>query len=396
MNKKPLFRYSINFKVFGFTGILLGIIIVLTGFAIRLGIENISIYVWLFSIIVLFGVCLVLFLHYITFPLENISTQILSLLTGKSFQKIPPLRNDEIGVITHFFNTVTDRIKDLSGDISEGKRMSSELAIAAKIQSDVLPKQAPENIIGLDIVAKSRASSEVGGDCFDFIQHNDDTIIYIGDVTGHGTPAGLVMMLVNTTIRALLQEDIDPKEVLIKTNQLLKEKISSNHYMTLVMLKWQNNKQKMSYIGAGHEYILHYSMREKIVHAIKSEGVALKMVLNISKILRESPIEFQDGDVLVLYTDGITEAKNHENVMFGIDRLKTVVLQNAHRKAPDIFDKITEEFSKFVGKNFVQNDDITMIVIKNIGQFGPTHKVELSINTEEETKSIQEEVWDWK
>jgi serine phosphatase RsbU (regulator of sigma subunit) len=79
--------------------------------------------------------------------------------------------------------------------------------------------------------------------------------------------------------------------------------------MTLVMLRWQNNKQKLSFIGAGHEYILHYSMREKTVHAIKSEGVALKMVLNISKILKETPIDFQEGDVVLLYTDGITEAK---------------------------------------------------------------------------------------
>ena len=395
MKNNPLFRYSLNFKVFTFTAVLLSLLLIATGFAIRFDVTQVSIFFWILSIFIVFAVALGFFLHFVTFPLERISQEILQLLTGKSYKKVPPFRNDEIGVISHFFNTVIERVKDLADDISEGKRMSDELALAAQIQTDVLPKDTPDNIIGLDIIAKTRASSEVGGDCFDFLKQKNDTLIYIGDVTGHGVPAGLIMMLVSTTIRALVQEKLTAKQVLSKTNTILTEKISSNHFMSLVALRWQNDKQKMSFLGAGHEYILHYSMKDKKVHAIKSEGIALKMIPNIDKILKETDIDFQEGDSILLYTDGIIEARNHQDEMYGLERLRNAFLQNAYKKASDIFDNVTSDFSRFLGKNHVQQDDITMIVIKNIGQFGQSKKVQLTINATEESKVSQGEIWDW-
>nr|HPO06152.1 SpoIIE family protein phosphatase [Candidatus Gracilibacteria bacterium] len=273
MKHNPLFRYSINFKVFSFTGIFLAMSILIMAILIRSGLNHISIY-WLFlGLIIIFFSNIILFVYYITFPLEEISKQILALLTGKPYQQIPPIHNDEIGIITHFFNTITEKIRNLKEDLNEGKRMSHELNMAARIQSDVLPKEMPSNIIGIDIVAKARASKEVGGDCFDFINRNDELLIYIGDVTGHGVPAGLVMMLVNTTIRVLAESNIAAKDIIVRTNAVLKKNVSSNHFMSLAMLKWDNIHQKMSYFGAGHEYILHFFFQKKEVIAIKTGGM---------------------------------------------------------------------------------------------------------------------------
>lgn len=394
--KSPLFRYSLNLKVFAFGGLILSIVLIFSGILYRFGVEQLPLYLWVITLIVFLCFALTLFLYYITFPLEKISEQMLRLLTGKQYDKIPPRRNDEIGVISHFFNTVTEKIKGLSEDISKGRRMSNELELAAQIQSEVLPKQAPENIIGLEIVAKSRASSEVGGDCFDFVQNKDDTLMYIGDVTGHGVPAGLVMMLVSTTIRALINESIPPKEVMAKTNTILKEKISTNHFMSLVMLRWQNMKQRMSFIGAGHEYILHYSARNQKVEAIKSGGIALKMIPNITNILKEKEIDFAEGDAILLYTDGITEAKNHEGEMYDVERLKMVFEKHANRKTDGIFDAVTEDFSKFIGADYMQDDDITMIVIKNIGQHSKSQKVQLSIHSDEHGDYNKDDLWQWE
>ncbi len=396
MKKDPLFTYSLNFKVFTFVGVILFLAIVLIGIAIRFDITDVSIYWVIYSFLFIFGINLTLFLIFVTFPLENISKQILALLTGKRFTKIPPIRNDEIGVITHFFNTVTERVKDLSGDIAKGKRMSSELRDAADIQADVFPKSIPDDILGLDIIAKSRSSSEVGGDCFDFIKSGEDTLIYIGDVTGHGVPASLIMMIVSTQIETLASQNIPPKDIIIKTNKTLKKKISSNHFMSLLMLRWQNRKQKMSYIGAGHEYILHYSLMNKTVSAIKAGGIALKMVPDVSKIVKEEEIDFREGDAVLIYTDGIIEARNKESKMYGVERLRSIFLQNAYRKAPDIFDKITEDFSTFLGENHKQEDDITMIVIKNIGQHSRDSHINFSINTDERDEIVSSKVWSWE
>ena len=396
MKNKPLFRYSLNFKVFTLSGVFVSFIFIITGILYRFGIHEISLYVWSIFLLLCFILALSIFLYYVTIPLEKISQQMLHLLTGKDYEKIPPTRNDEIGVITHFFNTVTEKITGLSEDISEGRRMSSELEMAAQIQSEVLPKKVSENIIGLDIVAKSRASSEIGGDCFDFIQDDENSFVYIGDVTGHGVPAGLVMMLVSTTIRTLIHEHIPAKSVIVKTNTILKEKISTNHFMSLVMLRWQNKKQRLSFIGAGHEYILHYSEKQQKVIPIKSGGIALKMVLNIEHILKETDIDFHEGDAILLYTDGITEAKNPKGEMYGIERLISVFEKHAGRKAEGIFDSVSDHFAQFVQVNHHQEDDITMIVLKNIGQHSKVHKVHLSIHADETTEYTKKDnLWKW-
>lgn len=395
MKNSPLFRYSLSYKVFNLVGITLLIFVIVAALLLRFTeADPIFILSILGIVIGIYIISLGLFLKYVSYPLEKVAEQILALLTGKIFQKVSPERNDEIGVISHFFNTVTERITDLSDDIESGKRMSSELELAAKIQNDILPKVSPENIVGLDIVAASKASSEVGGDCFDFINKDDETLIYIGDVTGHGVPAGLVMMLVSASIRILASEKLGSKEIIAKTNKVLKEKISSNHFMSLVMLNWNNISQKMSFIGAGHEYILHYSATNKVVKRIKSGGIALKMIPDINKLLKSQDIDFKDGDVILLYTDGITEARNHQGQMYEIERLENSLLKNAHRQAADMFEHITDEFASFLGKKHHQEDDITMIVIKNIGQHEKSRKVQLSLSKSYQEKDT-EDLWSW-
>jgi serine phosphatase RsbU (regulator of sigma subunit) len=395
MNTSPLFKQTITYKVFVLTGVLLVFFFLFGGILIRffdIPVFHVILLIVGFS---LFAVALLyLFVWYVSKPLEAIAVQILNLLTGKKYEKIPPMRNDEIGVVTHFFNTVSDKIQDLSSELSAGKRMAGELELASKIQSQVLPKSAPDNILGLEIVAASKASSEIGGDSFDFISSGDNTLMYIGDVTGHGVPAGLVMMVVSTTVRLLAQEGMSPKNIISKTNAILKEKITTNHFMSFVMLQWNNRQQKMSFIGAGHEYILHYSKKENKVHAIKSGGIALKMIPDISAILQEKDIYFEEGDALCLYTDGITEAKNKKGEMYDLSRLQMVFLQHATKKPSIIFDKITEDFSAFLGPDPHQEDDITLIIIKNIGQHEQTQKVELRVQDATKEK-IYSKFWNW-
>lgn len=254
--------------------------------------------------------------------MENISREVKALLTGKRYNRIIPTTIDEIGIFTHFFNEITLNLEKVSTDLKEGKRMSSELDIASQIQNDVLPKEAPE-INGLDIVAKTRSAAEVGGDCFDFMQKNKNFYVYIGDVTGHGVPAGLVMIMVDTLMHAWSQTAKNTEEILIQINHFLYQRMSAQRFMTLVMLRWNAVEQKMYYTGAGHEHVLVYKIKDQSVEAIRSGGIALRMIPDISAIVKEKEVNMEEGDVIVLYTDGITEAKNKNGEMYGLERFKT-------------------------------------------------------------------------
>ncbi len=316
-----------------------------------------------FLIIIVFG-----FIFLVSRPLKRVAPQAKALLTGKKYKRLKPLSPDEIGVVTHFFNEVTRNLEKISSDLVEQRRLFSEVDVARSIQQDVLPKST-QDIEGLEIMAKTKAAAEMGGDSFDFIQRDQNTLVYIGDVTGHGIPAGLVMMMVNTLIHAYAANDKMPAEILTMVNDVLCDRISSQRFMTLVMLRWDALRRKMYYTGAGHEHILIYRAKTQQVETIKSGGIALRMTPNIGAIIEEKELDIDPDDVVLLYTDGITEARNQKGEMFGLERLKVTLQENAYKKSLEsIFDKISDEFSDFVGSDYVQEDDITMIVMRELGE----------------------------
>lgn len=215
-------------------------------------------------------------------------------------------------------------------------------------------------------------------------------------MTGHGVPAGLVMIMVDTLMHAFAQKTVSSEEILIRINAFLHQRIRSQRFMTLLMLRWDEMKQEMYYTGAGHEHLLVYRAKEKKVEKIRSGGIALKMIPDISKIVKEQFVNFEEDDVIVLYTDGITEAKNHEGEMYGIQRFLNSLEKNGHYNTSEkIFDSLSKDFSNFVGE-YIQNDDITMIVIKNTGKSSLKKHIKLTINTDEERTFQKKKVWDWE
>ncbi|MBI2464337.1 SpoIIE family protein phosphatase [Candidatus Peregrinibacteria bacterium] len=305
------------------------------------------------------------FVHYTINPLNIVLREIKSLLTGRKYNRIFTKRIDEIGVIAHFFNEITEALERASKDIKKQRRLSAELDIASKIQKDILPKEAPL-VPGLNVLAKTRSAAEIGGDSFGFIEAHENTFIYIGDVTGHGVPSGLVMMMVDTLIDTFTDMYREADTILINTNKYLKPRINNTIFMTIVMFRWHHESKKMFMCGAGHEHIVTYKKSEKKCFAEKSGGIALGMIDDITKIACEREISFTEGDILVAYSDGITEAKNVHGEMYGLERLKKTVencgIQNY--TVTEIFKTIARDFSKFTQKH-VQEDDMTLIIIKH-------------------------------
>ncbi len=299
-------------------------------------------------------------------PLKLILKQIKSLLTGRKYKKIYTDRTDEIGVIAHFFNEVTTSFERVSDQIREGKKVTGELLHAGQLQKELMPL-TPPTVDGFDIAVKNRSAEELGGDNLDFIQVKDNTLFYVGDVTGHGVPAAIIMTMVNTLINAYAELYDTAYEVVVQTNRRLKNRIRATMFMSMLMLKWDAVDKKMTYVGCGHEHLVIYRAATGKCDVKKSGGIALGMVPDVSKIVKEKEIELNEGDVIIMYTDGITEAKNMEGEMFTLERLQEkVILYGSENDAETIVANIARDFSAFVEEH-VQEDDVTLMAIKYLG-----------------------------
>lgn len=312
-------------------------------------------------------VLLILFFWFrVSRPLKEIIVQMEALITGREYKKFFTDRVDEVGVVAHFFNEVTRNLHKFTGKIQEGDRMATELDVASRIQRDILPKEAPK-VPGILISAKTRPAAEVGGDSFDFLTTGEATYLYIGDATGHGVPAGIIMTIVNTLVYVYAEVSSTLLELMVSVNRHLKKRIQKTLFMSMVMLKWDHVKRVMSFVGAGHEYILIHHAKTGQCEAIPSGGIALGMVEDNTKILKEIVLPFEQGDMIILYTDGIVECRNMAGELYGLDRLKTVVSKYASQYSPEVtIQKIASELGTYMNGH-QQDDDMTLMIIQNTG-----------------------------
>lgn len=311
-------------------------------------------------LIVIFGI--LAFLIFVR-PMNIVLNQMEALIAGKPYKRIYTGRIDEIGVLAHFFNQVTKGFSEVSHDIKDRARMIDELTIAAQLQRDILPLKSPF-VPGLEIVAKNKPATELGGDIFNFINAKNKTYIYIGDVTGHGVAAGLIMTMATSLMSVFSDLYSSAYEVLVNVNYYIKRHIKKAMFLTMVMLSWDNQTKKLTYVGAGHEHILVYRPDTGQCEAILSGGVALGMVPDNSKLIKEQEIILNEGDFVILYSDGIIEARNPAGELYGLERLKQSVVEFAPQySAEGVNYHIAQAISKF-NEGHVQDDDMTLIVLR--------------------------------
>lgn len=254
----------------------------------------------------------------------------------------------------------------LVNEIAEQERMRYELDLAATIQQQLLPRRLPESR-ELDVYGKMIPAKELGGDYFDFIDHgNGEFHICVGDVSGKGLPAGLVMVMARSYLRPLCRNLRGPKRVLLEANRLLHSDTRSDMFMSAILLYWSDHHKKFLWSGAGHEHLLIYRARTGTCESIKAGGVVLAMVADTERILSEQALGLESGDTVVLYTDGVTEAVNPQGEMFAedtLDPLIQLVARYGNLSAKDLLEAILWELRNFMG-NAPQADDITIVTIK--------------------------------
>lgn len=267
--------------------------------------------------------------------------------------------------VINFFNKSLEILKNFKEDLRSGKELKSEVQLASEIQKNILTKVLPK-IESLDIVANTKSASEVWWDSYDVIKQWDNNYIYIWDVTGHGVASWFVMMMVNALISGFSKMMVNSADIIAHTNEILKPRVPSNMLMTLLMIRWNEEQKKLFMTWAWHEYLLIYKKSKNKTYKVKSWWVALGMTKNIYKILKEIQIEFEQWDIAILYTDGITEARNTNKedwLMFNWDKLINAIDNSPFKTAQWVFNNITIELSRWMWYNHKQFDDISLMVV---------------------------------
>jgi serine phosphatase RsbU (regulator of sigma subunit) len=235
------------------------------------------------------------------------------------------------------------------------------------------------NVPSLDIIIKSKAAWEIGWDSFDIINKDNNYYIYVWDATGHWVWAWFIMIMVNALISAFASIYKSWALILSKTNELLKPRVKANLLMSLLMVRWDSEQKRIFMTWAGHEYLMIYKHKQNKTFRIKSWWVALWMIKDISKLLKEKEIKFEENDIIVMYSDWITEAinkpkKDGSEILFWEDRLEKTITNSPnidgenYKSARSVFNNITIELSKFMWYKHTQLDDITLAVINYSGK----------------------------
>ncbi|MDZ7694830.1 MAG: PP2C family protein-serine/threonine phosphatase [Balneolaceae bacterium] len=244
----------------------------------------------------------------------------------------------------------------------EKERMEEELNIAKSIQRGLLPDPIPE-IDGIDLAATNVSSYQVGGDYFDIAKTADGNYLFaIGDVTGKGVPAALLMANLQSMLHVLLPIDITLADATNQINDIIYENTPSDKFITFFWGKFYHEDRTFRFVNAGHNPPIWLKADSEEPDELKVGGLILGAMSTVTSY-EEERVTLSSGDILVFYTDGVTEAQNPEQTEeYGEERLIECIKKNREASSQKIQDAIIEDISNFSDET--QYDDITLIVIK--------------------------------
>jgi len=244
----------------------------------------------------------------------------------------------------------------------EKERMEEELNIAKDIQKGLLPDPIPQ-CDKLDIAAENISSYQVGGDYFDILETPDQHLLFaIGDVTGKGIPAALLMANLQAMLHVLLPVDISLSEASGQVNDIIYQNTPSDKFITFFWGIFNPDNSEFRFVNAGHNNPILLRKNEEQVEELTEGGLILGAMPTMNPY-EEQKVTLNSGDLLVFYTDGVTESMNEdETEEFGEERLLDCIKANREQSAEEIQDAIITAVQEF--SHDVQYDDITLIIIK--------------------------------
>lgn len=284
------------------------------------------------------------------------------------------LREKRLEIITGISQQASLVIQNarLQQEMVERERLEKELQLAREIQKSFLPKQVPD-MPGWELSARWEPAREVGGDFYDcFVLPGDRIGIVLGDVADKGMPAALYMTVVITLIKAAVQEDDSPTEVMAKINDVLAANSEGGMFVTLFYAVFSHQDSEFIYANAGHAppYLLHNQAAELI--SLGRTGMALGVEQGAR--VEQVAIRMDPGDYLVVYTDGVTEAGSPQGDIFGEQRLVDVLTQafqsldelDGAQSSPSFIMDVIEQAVRDFSEGSPQSDDLSLVVVKRL------------------------------
>ena len=276
---------------------------------------------------------------------------------------------DQLGDLADSFNQMTGSIENLLQTAAEKKRLEEELRIARQIQMSLLPR-GPLEFPGLGVTALCVPAREVGGDYYDFFPLGARRLgVLIADVSGKGTSAALYMAELKGLVLSLSQIYQSPRQLLIEVNRIISDNLDTRSFITMTYAVLDLDAAVMTFARAGHTPLVYFRDGEgRGAQSLVPNGLVVGLRIpgaqeKFTELLEEHRIDLARGDVIALYTDGITEAMNANSDLFGDARLNRLIAEHGHLETSDLRERILREIEAFVGQAD-QHDDMTMILIK--------------------------------
>lgn len=257
-------------------------------------------------------------------------------------------------------------IQDIQNEV-ERERIARELEIGQEVQTKLLPKLDVE-IPGYDLAGFCLPAREVGGDYFDIVQDQNGRLgLIIGDVSGKGLPAAIYMTLTKGILQACVSDNLSPVQVLSKANQLIYQIIERGFFVSILFAMLYLDSKRVVLARAGHSPLIYYNRTSDTVDFTEPKGMALGLKDNdcFNKEIEETEFHLENGDILVFYTDGFSEAMNEQKEEFGDNQLLQLINDHKSESAQAIIESIQREVDNHVG-DFPRHDDMTMLVLKVI------------------------------
>jgi sigma-B regulation protein RsbU (phosphoserine phosphatase) len=308
----------------------------------------------------------------ITRPIQELSLNVQHIGKGDFDKKIPVVSRDEVGDLALKFNEMQDNLKEYMENIkkvtAENEKIGAELNIAKMIQTDMLPRLIPpySDRDEFIIAASMDPAKEVGGDFYDFFFVDENHLaLTVADVSGKGVPAALFMVIAKVLIKYRAIGGGSPKEVLTEVNQQLCDGNEADLFVTVwfAIIDIRTGKGVASNAGHEHPIVRHENGQFEMIKYKHCSAVAMFEKAEYT----EHEFELLPGDTIIEYTDGVTEATNANDEMFGNDRLLASLNRNPGADPSELLENLRRDIDNFVGEA-PQFDDITMLGLKFFGK----------------------------
>ena len=291
--------------------------------------------------------------------------------SGDFGHRIDVTSGDQLGELAESFNSMTRSVEDLLEQAEEKKRLEEELRIARRIQMSLLPRDIV-SMLGVTVAATCVPAREVGGDYYDFIPLGERRLgILVADVSGKGTSAAFYMAELKGLILSVSRIYESPQRLLIEVNRIIAGHIDSRSFITMMYAVLDLDEGTLTYARAGHTPLIYVKGSSECPKAeiLTPDGLVVGLdgfQSTFEDLIEEDTLAISSGDVVVLFTDGVSEAMNEADDMFGEERLSRLVEEHVKLGVEELRERILTEVATFVG-TASQHDDMTLVLLR-IGQ----------------------------